>query len=199
MEDKTTIIDDKMLEIDDILKKDTTTPKKKKKDGKAKGDRTELHLCKLLTKLFNVDFSRASGSGSRWSQVNNLPSHAKKSLTGDICIPENFLWVIESKGGYEESIDLNNAIDGKIPTIDSFIEQTKRDSEFCGRKPLICWKRNRKPWTAMIRLMDLSPYNEEMFQYRFHYNDWIIVPLEVLISCTKNNFWFEENNARLSK
>lgn len=180
---------DEELDIENILENDVV-PKKKKKDGKAKGNRTELNLCKFLTKLFGVDFSRASGSGNRWSQVSNLPSHAKKSLTGDICIPENFLWVIESKGGYEEAIDLNNAIDGKISIIDSFIEQCSRDSDYCGRKPLICWKRNRKPWTAMLRIQDLHPYNEAIFQYRFHYRDWIIIPLELLVSCTDKGFWF---------
>jgi len=114
-------LEDKDLMIENILDKPAI---KKKVDGKAKGDRTELHLCKLLSKHFGEEFSKAPGSGSRWSQVAYLPEHAKKTLSGDVCVPEEFLWVIESKGGYEDDIDLNNICDGKISRLDEFIEQS---------------------------------------------------------------------------
>ncbi len=76
------------LEIEDLL--ENNKEKKKKVNGKQKGNRTELHLCKLLTKHFGDEFSRALGSGARTSQVAHLPEHAKKTLTGDICVPEGF-------------------------------------------------------------------------------------------------------------
>ncbi len=117
-------MDDKDLQIDDILQHHEKTHKKV--DGKSKGDRTELHLCKLLSKHFNEEFSRALGSGSRWSQVGHLPEHAKKTLTGDICVPEGFLWVIESKGGYEDDVNFTNVCDGPITRLNEFIEQVKQ-------------------------------------------------------------------------
>ena len=89
------------LEVEDILEHHV---KKKKVNGKQKGNRTELHLCKMLTKHFEEEFSRALGSGARTSQVAHLPEHAKKTLTGDICVPEGFKWVIECKGGYEDDM-----------------------------------------------------------------------------------------------
>ena len=114
-------MDDQDLLIENIL--DNNPKKKKKVNGKSKGDRTELHLCKKLTEHFGEEFSRALGSGSRWSQVGQLPEHAKKSLSGDVCVPEGFSWVIECKGGYENDINLTNVCDGDIARLDEFIEQ----------------------------------------------------------------------------
>ena len=180
-------MNEKDLEIENLI--DKKQPKKKI-DGKAKGNRTELNLCKLLTAHFKEEFSKAPGSGSRWSQVNYLPEHAKKTLTGDVCVPENFRWVIESKGGYEKDIDLNGVCDGEISRLESFIEQSLRDAGYCGRKPLICWKRNRKQWLGMIRKADLSPFKEDIFNYRVHYREWLILPLQEFLNKTNRNFWF---------
>lgn len=184
-------MDEDDLQIENILDNHV---KKKKVDGKAKGDRTELHLCKLLTKQFGVEFSKALGSGSRWSQVGNLPEHAKKTLTGDICVPEGFRWTIESKGGYEEDIDLNRVCDGPIARLDEFIEQVTRDAEYCGRKPIICWKRNRKPWLAMVKRDDqeLDSIPAEVFEYHIIYRDWIMVRLDLLLQFSSRDFWFKK-------
>jgi len=191
-------MNDEDLQIDNILDNHV---KKKKVDGKAKGDRTELNLCKMLTKHFGVEFSKALGSGARWSQVNHLPEHAKKTLTGDICVPEHFLWVMESKGGYEDDMNLNNVCDGKgIACLDGFIEQVSRDAKYCGRKPIICWKRNRKPWLAFVREEDLfvkighknpTVITEIDFQYRIHYREWVMVKLDDLLNGPRS-YWFKE-------
>ena len=74
--------------VDDILQNNKKPPKKKV-DGKAKGDRTELHLAKTLTEHFGVDFSRAPQSGSRTKQVV-LSDNAKEALGGDITVPTGF-------------------------------------------------------------------------------------------------------------
>ncbi len=175
------------IQVENIL---DNHKKKKKVDGKAKGDRTELHLCKLLTKHFGVEFSKALGSGARWSQVGNLPEHAKKTLTGDICVPEGFRWVMESKGGYEEDIDLNRVCDGPIARLDEFIEQVSRDAGYCGRKPIICWKRNRKPWLAMVKTEELIDLPPEISEYHIVYRDWTMVRLELLLNYHRS-FWFK--------
>lgn len=185
-------MDDKDLQIENIL--DHNKKIKKKVDGKAKGDRTELNLCKLLGEHFGAEFSRALGSGARIHQVHSLPEHAKKTLSGDICVPEKFKWVIESKGGYEGAMDLATALDGDgINQLDKFIDQVSGDAEYTGRKPIICWKRNRKPWLACIREEDLPGLGfERKFPYRLYYREWIMVSLEKLLELTDRTFWFEE-------
>lgn len=180
-------MNEKDLQIENLLE---DKKKQKKIDGKLKGNRTELNLCKILTSFFNLSFTRSIGSGNRWGQVK-LSDNAKQVFTGDICVPEGFKWVIESKGGYEKDIDLNGVCDGGISRLDFFIEQSLKDSEYCGRKPLICWKRNRKPWLSMILLEDFQPINVKVFEYRIHYRNWIIVKLQDLLNVTKKDFWFK--------
>lgn len=175
------------IEIEDLLENSKI---KKKKNGCRKGKRTERELCKLLTGFFKVDFNRSVGSGNRWGQVN-LSENAKQVFTGDISVPEGFRWVIESKGGYEKDIDLNGLYEGKIGRLDDFIEQSKKDSKYCGRKPIICWKRARKPWLSMILIKDLKPFKEKSFTCRSYYNEWLIIKLQDLLDITNRDFWFE--------
>ena len=182
-------MDDQDLQIENLLENNV---KKKKVDGKDKGNRTELNLCKKLTKHFGTEFSRAPGSGARTSQVALLPEHAKKTLTGDICVPEGFRWVIECKGGYEDDMNLTNILDGDggMSRLDGFIEQVERDAEYCGRKPIILWKRNRKPWIAKYREADLPNvfFNNWMW-YKYH---WRIVNFDDMLTGTLKGVWFDE-------
>ena len=114
-------IDDKDLFVEDIF--DNASPQRKQAvNSKKKGNRVELELCKKLTDHFGVDFSRSVGSGNRWGQVNYLPDHARKTLIGDICVPEHFKWVIECKGGYDTDVDFSSVLDGGCSRIDEFIE-----------------------------------------------------------------------------
>ena len=175
------------LQVEDILEHHT---KKKRVNGKSKGNRTELHLCKMLTKHFGDEFSRALGSGARTSQVAYLPEHAKKTLTGDICVPENFKWVIECKGGYEDDMHLENILNGDegLSRLDEFIEQVSKDAEYCGRKPIILWKRNRKPWIAMIKTTE---HDTSAWECVIKYRDWNILNFEQLLNHTTKEFWFD--------
>lgn len=177
------------LQIENILEKKEV---KKKVNGKDKGNRTELGLCKLLTQHFGQDFTRSVGSGNRWSQAN-LPEYAKQVFSGDICVPEGFSWVIESKGGYENEVDLNNVTEGKISMLDTFIAQCCKDAEYCGRKPIVCWKRNRKPWIVVIEQKWFPmEFWEKNFPYRVCYGDWYMISLEKLLQCTDKDFWFNK-------
>ena len=76
---------------------------------------------------FKKEFSRSLGSGNRWSQIKNMPSHAKETLTGDLCCPEGFKFVIESKGGYSK-IDLNGVFENGNSELDSFMKQAEDDA-----------------------------------------------------------------------
>lgn len=184
-------MDEKDLQIENILD-DKKSKDKKKVDGKDKGDRTERNLCKLFTDHFGTDFTKAPGSGAIGTvRFGRLPEHAMKTLTGDLCVPEGFKWVIECKGGYEDKVDLNNVMDKDgIAQMDEWIEQTTRDSTTSGRKSLICWKRNRKPWIAIIKLDNLAPLTVADFPYRVHYREWVMLSLEKLLEKTEKEFWF---------
>lgn len=176
------------LEVDDVL---PNAEKKKRKNSKKKGNRVELQLTKILTAHFGKTFSRSVGSGNRWGQVQNLPSHAKTALTGDICPPEDFKWVIECKGGYGDDIDFNAVVVGMdCAMLDAFIKQSTHDHGESGRNPIIVWKQARRPWMAIVREPDI-PFHKE-FTSRLHYKGWVAVPLTQLLEKTPEAFWFEQ-------
>lgn len=161
------------LEIDDLLQGD----KKKRKNSCRKGKRGEAGPVKILTERFGKPFSRSIGSGNRWSQVT-LTEQAKQVFSGDLVVPEGFAFVIEVKNGYEDEVDLHSAIFGKCRKLDEFFERVTRDADYTGRKPLLLWKRARKPWLAFLRTehlpgLDLRP--------RFVYGDWTGCSLELIL------------------
>lgn len=172
-------------EVEDLLKKG----RKKGTDGGRKGKRTERNLVKILTDRFGAGFSRSLGSGNRWGQVSHLPKHAKETLTGDLCCPPGFKWVLESKGGYND-IDLNGVFHHGSTQLNSFIDQVTNDSQRCGRKPMLLWKRDFKPWLAFVRTPDL---NDREFKYMLKYGEWTAVLLDHLLELG-DDFFFEGNN-----
>jgi Holliday junction resolvase len=175
--------------IEDVL--GDLDKRRRKVNSKKKGNRVELELTKILTERFGKNFSRSVGSGNRWGQVFNMPTHAKQTLTGDICPPEGYLWVIECKGGYEDKIDLNGFVEN-IAQLDAFIAQSTHDAKESGRKPIIMWKRSRKPWLTMLRLEDMGAFDYRLLlPVHLVYNGWLMVSLEKLLAATKDDFWFE--------
>ena len=181
--------DDIHRDIDDILA--NLKKPKEKVNGKDKGNRTELNLCKLLSEHFNDTFTRSVGSGNRGWQVQ-LSDQAKQVFSGDICVPETFKWVLECKGGYEKDINLNVLDGGGNSRIDEFIVQVTHDAGECKRLPMICWKRNRKPWLIMLRQEDLGSVNIDKFPYRLYYRNWVMITLEEFLQKTEKSFWFKE-------
>ena len=187
------------IQVDDIL---SNNPPKKKINGNRKGKSVERNLCKLLNDFFGQDanFSRSVGSGNRWSQAN-LSDQAKQVYSGDICVPEGFKWVIESKGGYEDDMDFSNAADGSLPQLNKFIEQVNRDAEFTGRNPIICWKRNRKQWLSFVKFEHFLKMGvEKHFSCYLYYTtekneSWVAVPLEKLLAVSQNSDWFKDSKS----
>ena len=168
------------FEVDDIINQ----TKRRKLNSGRKGKNVERNLCKLLNERFGGGFSRSVGSGNRWSQVANMPKHAKDVFSGDLVVPPGFFFSIESKGGYED-IDLNSALDGGSAELDAFLKQATHDSEQCGRKPMLVWKKNHKPWLAFLRTADLSHQN---WEYRLIYREWSAVTLKDLLSLEDSFF-----------
>lgn len=170
------------------ITEDVSKDKKKKVDGGKKGKRVERDLCKKLTERFKMEFSRSIGSGNRWGQVANMPKHATETFSGDICCPENFKWVLESKGGYEDIIELGNVFGKGSKKLDEFLSQADDESKRCGRKPLLAWKRSHQPWLAFVHTKELG---RKKFEQRLIYKEWSCITLDELLKFG-DEFFFDE-------
>jgi len=181
-------INDDGLDVDDIF--DESKKKKKKVDGGKKGKRAERELVKLFVARFGEGFSRSLGSGNRWGQVKNLPKHAKDTLTGDLCCPKGFKWVLESKNGYDD-IDLNLCMLKDSGQLNGFLEQASKDGRRPGvnRKPMLLWKKTRRPWLAFVHSEELEGH---AFKYKFVYGKWTAVALERLLELD-DTFFFDDD------
>lgn len=194
--------DEFQQEIDNILAENGTVKKKKKKNSGDKGSRAERELCKKLSERFGKPFERSVGSGARVSQVKAMTEAAKQTLLGDISIPDGFAWVLESKCGYEDKVDFHNIWTQGNKTFDSFIEQVTTDSVKAGRKPMLFYKRNLRPWLVFFRKED-RPHVDGCivrpveFDYSLVYREWMGVSLDVLLemqdlrSPDMKDFWFK--------
>jgi hypothetical protein len=113
-----------------------------------------------------------------------LSENAKQIYSGDITCPDTFKFVLESKFGYEE-IDLCSLFEGKNSLLDGFLKQVEDDSERTGRKPILIWKKNRKPRIAFVKKGDLKGKYTTML----HYGNWRAIPFDELLS-QPNDYWF---------
>lgn len=181
------------LVVEDILE---NANKKKKKHSKHKGDRAEREICQLLNARFpGKNFERSVGSGNRWGQVKSLPEHAKTTLLGDICPPEGFKWVLESKSGYEKEIDFHSILEKGNAKVEEFMKQAQDEANRSGRPPMIFYKRSRRPWIAMLRREDLKGHNlPSGFSIAYTAKEgvsWVMVSLTSLLTLP-DEFWFEK-------
>ena len=181
--------DNENLEVENIFEK-----KPNKIKSGIKGKRVELELVKQLNLRFSKildanpawgKFSRSVGSGNRWGQNVQLSRTAKNVYSGDIVCPDNFNFVLESKGGYND-IDLCSAFEEGQSQIDEFLKQVSDDSERCNRKPMLLWKKDRKPRLAFLLSKDLPNKN---FKYCMKYRDWSIINFKDLLEF-KDDFFF---------
>lgn len=179
------------LLVDDL---DENTPKKRIKCGQ-KGKRGERDIVKVLNvrfaKILSENpkwgcFSRSVGSGNRWGQKVTLSETAAQIYSGDLTCPDNFKFVVESKCGYND-IDIMSMFNDKCAGLDEFLKQTEDEANRTGRKPLLVWKKDRKPAVAFIKGVDdpgilVSP--------SIYYRDWFGLSLETLLAKTPDEFWF---------
>lgn len=180
-------------EIDDIL--DNLDRKKGVKSG-AKGKRGERGIVKALNERFGKIlmengwglFSRSVGSGNRWGQNVVLSKNAMDTYSGDIVVPEGFNFVLESKNGYND-IDLCAAFVRGNKELDGFLKQVSDDAKKCGRKPMLIWKKDRKPPLVFIKTKELPNRN---FDYSLKYREWTAVSFDELLKA-ENHFFFSKN------
>lgn len=184
--------------VDDILEELNNSKAKKKIKSGSKGKGAERELVKLLNTRFEVllqehedwgKFSRSVGSGNRWGQKVDLPKHAKDTFSGDLCVPQNFLWVIESKKGYNNEIDLCSIFGSSCAVLESFFKQVNDDSKRCERKPLLIWKKDYKPRIAFLKDKDMPI---KKFTCVLKYQGWTAMPFDELLEM-EDSFFFNLN------
>lgn len=168
-------------EIDDILK----PTRKKGVNSSGKGKRVERLLAKVLNDKFGGGFSRSVGSGNRWGQVSQLPKHAQDVFEGDLVAPANFILTLECKGGYDH-IDLNSIFESGNSEVDSFLKQAEDQGNRTGKKPLLVWKKDRKPWLAFVKTKDLPTIE---WEFCLTYRNWSAVSFEKLLNCDRSFFF----------
>ena len=120
--------------------------KKKKINSRTKGNTFERQVAKILNERFNTtEFSRTPGSGA-FATTHQLPDHLK--IYGDLITPINFKYCIECKKGYnkENLYSLYNY----SSDFWKFIDQCQKDSDKCGRLPMVIFKQDRHPILAIV-------------------------------------------------
>ena len=170
-------------DTDDFLTENIFKTRKKKINGKKKGNRVELELTKIFSNRFNQSFSRTVASGARWSQAT-LPKHAAEIFAGDVVTPESFLFVLEIKGGYS-GIEIDSVFLHGNSELDKFLKQAESDAIRVDKKPMLCWKRDRKPWLAFVKSSELEGCT---FEYYLKYREWTAVALEHVLKLDDSFF-----------
>ena len=104
-------------------------------------------------------------------------------------MPQNFLWVLESKKGYNEEIDLCTLFGGSNATLDGFLKQVEDDSKRCDRKPMLIWKKDYKPRLAFIHPCD-SPTQGTFSCVMTYKQAWVAIPFDELLEYP-DSFFFD--------
>ena len=149
--------------------------KKKKVNSRAKGSTFERQIAKMFNEKFNTkEFSRTPGSGA-FATTHNLPDHLK--MYGDLITPQDFRFCIECKKGYNQ-INLYSLLDYSSKLWE-FVDQCQKDSDKCGREPLIIFKQDRQRALAIVDYnINIDTNNivleKDKKKYRVYYLDDII-------------------------
>jgi hypothetical protein len=158
----------------------------KRINSKSKGNRAELELAKIFTKQFGVPFARVGvSSGARPKQVL-LDSRATETFTGDLIVPNSFRFSIECKA-VNKDVDLLD----QSALLDKFLTQTANDAASIGKIPLLCWKRNRKGWIAVLPERYVFSKSIVFTNYYSVYRNCVICYLDALLDIDQPEFWFD--------
>lgn len=129
-----------------------------KKSTMATDDKTKTKE-KELTKLLDKKFGKDFTSSSKW-QLN--------------CI-----------GGFND-IDLNEVLTRGCKELDNFLKKVEAEAKITQRKPMLCWKKDRKPWIAFIHKNELP--DNLTTEYSLTYGKWIGVALQEFLEL-EDKFW----------
>jgi len=157
----------------------------KKINSKRKGNRAELELAKILTKRFGLPFARVGvSSGARPKQIE-LDDSAKQVFTSDLVAPWGFRFSVECKS-VNKDVDLLD----QSALLDKFLTQVADDAASIGKIPLLCWKRHRKGWIAVLPERFVFSWSIVFTNYYSVYREWIVCYLDALLEIEQPDFWF---------
>jgi hypothetical protein len=158
---------------------------KQKINSKNKGNRGENELCKIFSERFSpIKFKRNVSSGSLFGgsnriQAEGIDSGIVNALVGDIIVPPNFIFSIESKSYKEISFwDLFN----KSSDLHQWFEQAEGDAEFSKRKPMIVAKFNNKQRICFLK--------DKLEGYVFEHMGWYCYWLSEILN-QEDDFFLE--------
>lgn len=161
--------------------------KKKKVNSRAKGNRFENKIAKMLNERFNTEeFCRSPGSGA-FATTHKLPEYLK--IYGDLITPENFKFIIECKKGYNEE-QISELLNPKSTTL-KMIAQAHRDSQKSSRKFLLIIGQNRRDPIAITNEM-LLPVKGPTLKGSFEDLEVSMFRLSDLLSIEESYFFLNK-------
>ena len=132
---------------------------KKKINSRAKGNRFENKIAKLLNERFETkEFCRTPGSGA-FATTHKLPEYLK--IYGDLITPSNFKFIIECKKGYNDE-QVSDLLNPKS-NISNMIAQASRDSKKSSRKFLLIIGQDRKQPVAITNQLNLPVQGPKLY------------------------------------
>ena len=160
--------------------------KKKRVQSKAKGNRVELEIAKVLNDRFNLDngFTRVPYSGA-FSTNNRIYKDTRVEaldvLSGDLICPKNFKFSIEVKSRADFNFwdMLNN--DNENTDIDSWIYQASHDASCTHKEPLLVIKiNNKKPFVL---------FPKKLFEGKVIYKEFTLMRFDYFLLLDDEFFW----------
>lgn len=185
--------------------------KRKKINGKKKGNRGELKVCKILTdKLKMGKFNRVPSSGA-FGSTHVLSKEAQLCLSGDLIAPSpDFVFSIENKCGYND-VELSKILMNKpqLKQLGEFLEQACTDAARIKRIPMVIYTKDYREPVAVIPVWqgderygmiqnlcdsDNSVSSFMVFNHKMEkfpqWSKWIVFILDELIDKAPKKFFF---------
>ena len=159
---------------------------KRKINCKAKGNRGERELAQILSARFGLPFARVGVASGARVKNTRLPDDAINVMTGDIIVPAGFRFSVECK-----SVNKNVDLLDQSALLDKFLQQAADDAESIGAIPLLCWKRHRKGWIAVLPECFVFGKSIVFTNYYSIYREWVVCYLDALLEIDQPDFWFD--------
>lgn len=163
-------------------------------NSKQKGNTFERKIAQALSKRFadltGIDnsFRRNIDSGSFFGGKNKVRTETydlEKATMGDLVCPSAFKFSIECKH-YKEPPSFASILKQDNKTLDKWIEQSKQDSENCGKSALVVVKYNSVPVMAMVEREVWGTGKDAPMTYK----GFVIVPFDDFIE-EPDDFFFD--------
>jgi Holliday junction resolvase len=165
----------------------TPLKKKKKLNSRAKGNRFENKISKILNERFNTnEFCRTPGSGA-FATTHTLPDYLK--VYGDLITPELFKYIIECKKGYNEE-QVSDLFNSKS-NICKMIDQAHRDSKKSSRDFLLIIGQDRREPIAITNDLTLSVKGSYL-KGVINEVEVVVYKLADLLQISNTNFFLEK-------